>query len=86
MFLSKFKDALGEPRKGFHSQRIPILDYALWDTVGTILITCALVFVFAKDRSLGNMIRWLIFAFSLGLFLHLLFGVRTRMVSTLVNL
>lgn len=85
MLLSRYRDALGTPRVGFHAARIPGLDYALWDTVGTIVITLVLVYFFAKDKSWQNTLRWVIFAFSLGLILHVLFGVRTKMTQSIVN-
>ncbi len=83
MFLSKYKNALGIPRTGFHAARIPFLDIALWDTLGTIGITWLLVFMFSKNKSWQNTLRWIVFAFSLGLFLHILFGVRTKIMTTL---
>jgi bacteriorhodopsin len=83
MLFSKYKDALGVPRTGFHAARIPYLDIALWDTIGTIGITWLLVFVFAKDKSWQNTLRWFVFAFGLGLFLHILFGVKTKMAKAL---
>jgi RsiW-degrading membrane proteinase PrsW (M82 family) len=83
MLLDKYKDALGVPRVGIHAARIPFLDYALWDVVGTIGIAWLLVLVFAKDKSWQNTLRWIIIAFALGLFLHILFGVRTKMVESL---
>lgn len=86
MWLSKYKDALGVPRTGFHSARIPWLDYALWDTVGTIGVTWVLVLLLAKDKSFPNTLRWILFAFLLGLLLHLLFGVRTKMVGDLIDI
>lgn len=82
-FFSKYKNALGVPRTGFHSARIPWLDYALWDTIGTISVTWVLVMIFAKDKSVLNTIRWIAFAFLLGLLLHILFGVKTKMVGDL---
>jgi multidrug transporter EmrE-like cation transporter len=85
MLLAKYKDVLGTPKVGFHAARIPILDYALWDTVGTLVITLALVYFFAKDKSWQNTLRWVIFAFGLGLILHVLFGVRTTMTQSLVG-
>jgi hypothetical protein len=83
MLLGKYKDILGVPGQGFHAQRLPYLRYALWDTVGTIGVTCLLVILCAKDKSPANVFRWLVSAFSLGLLLHLLFGVRTQMVKDL---
>ena len=85
MLLAKYKDALGIPRVGFHAARIPLIDYALWDTVGTLVITLALVYFFATDKSWQNTLRWVIFAFGLGLILHVLFGVRTTMTQSLVG-
>jgi len=85
MLFVRYKDALGTPRVGFHAARIPYIDYALWDTVGTVVITLALVYFFAKDKSWQNTLRWVIFAFGLGLILHVLFGVRTTMTQSLVG-
>lgn len=83
--LDRYKDALGVPRTGFHSARIPWLDYALWDVVGTIGVTWVLVLLFAKDKSLPNTLRWILFAFLLGLLLHLLFSVDTTMTRSIKN-
>lgn len=85
MLLSRYRDILGTPRVGFHATRIPGLDYALWDTVGTLVITLFLVYFFAKDKSWQNTLRWVIFAFCLGLILHVLFGVRTTMTQSIVS-
>jgi len=85
MLLAKYKNALGTPRVGFHAARIPLIDYALWDTVGTVVVTLALVYFFAKDKSWQNTLRWVIFAFGLGLILHVLFGVRTTMTQSLIG-
>jgi bacteriorhodopsin len=75
----ELKDIFGLPRTGFHAQRIPILDIALWDTVGTIVITIILVQLFAVDKSIGNTLKWILFAFILGFVLHYTIGVRTKM-------
>ena len=83
--LDRYKDALGVPRMGFHSARIPWLDYALWDVVGTIGVTWVLVLLFAKDKSFPNTMRWILFAFLLGLLLHLLFSVDTTMTRSIKN-
>ena len=83
--LDRYKDALGVPRTGFHSARIPWLDYALWDVIGTIGVTWVLVLLFAKDKSFQNTMRWILFAFLLGLLLHLLFSVDTTMTRSIKN-
>jgi hypothetical protein len=82
-FFSKYKDALGAPRTGFHSARIPWIDFALWDTVGTIVIVWLLVILFAKDTSPGNTLFWILVALLIGVLFHLLFGVRTKMIEDL---
>jgi hypothetical protein len=65
---------LGEPRQGFHAARIPVLDVALWDTVGTIVIAVVVAYLF-------NLPVWLTVAaaFLLGIYAHWLFGVNTRL-------
>ena len=35
----------GPPRKGFHARRIPWLDVALWDVIGTVLIAVAIAYL-----------------------------------------
>ena len=74
MVLSRFADALGKPRQGFHAARIPILDIALWDTVGTIVVAGGLAWLLG-----GNVPFWILFAFALGIVLHWGFGARTKM-------
>lgn len=78
MDLSRFSDALGKPRQGFHAARIPVLDIALWDTVGTIAIAGGLAWALG-----GNVPFWILFAFALGVILHWVFGVKTRVATVL---
>ena len=75
----ELKDIFGLPRTGIHARRIPVLDIALWDTIGTIVITLVLVQLFAVDKSVYNTLKWLVFAFVLGFVLHYMIGVRTKM-------
>lgn len=77
----ELKDIFGLPRTGIHAQRIPVLDIALWDTVGTIAITIVLVQLFAVDKSISNTLKWIVFAFVLGFVLHYMIGVRTKMTT-----
>jgi len=76
--LAAYKDSLGEPRKGFHAARIPILDVALWDTLGTIVIAALVAYAFKWSAW-----KTILGAFVLATFLHWLFGVRTKMTTTL---
>jgi len=84
--LDRYRDALGKPRVGFHSARIPWVDYALYDVLGTIGVTWALVMIFAQDKSIVNTVRWIAFAFLLGILLHIIFGVKTKMTVDLLNM
>jgi hypothetical protein len=36
--LCQYKDILGKPGQGFHEARIIGTDFALWDTVGTLIL------------------------------------------------
>lgn len=66
-------DILGKPRQGFHAARIPFIDIALWDTVGTVVIALVIAYVF-------KLTAWkvVVYAFVLGIFMHWLFSVRTK--------
>ena len=76
--LAEYKDALGKPNQGFHSTRIPILDVALWDVLGTVVIGLAIAYF----TNLSPF--WTVAAlFILATFLHWLFGVKTKAVKTL---
>lgn len=73
MSLCEYKDILGEPRKGFHSARIPWLDLALNDVLGTGLIIVALYYI--TDIGLG----WLILiTIVVTVLIHKLFCVQTK--------
>ena len=76
--LAEYKDSLGKPNQGFHSTRIPILDVALWDVLGTVVIGLVLAY-FMKWSPLWTVLG----LFVLATFLHWLFGVKTKVVKTL---
>lgn len=64
----------GKEGEGFHALRIPFLDMALWDTVGTILII-VLICYFSK-------LNWVIvslFIIITTVFLHKLFCVEDHL-------
>ena len=77
--FSQYKDSLGRPREGIHAARIPGLDVALWDVVGTICIAGGVAAL--AGWPIGKTI---LIALLLGVLAHALFGVRTR-VHTLVS-
>ena len=69
-------DIFGKPRAGVHAARIPGLDIAFWDTVGTVIVAVVLAFVFRQSAW-----RWLLLLCVLGFVAHLAFGVRTKLVT-----
>jgi hypothetical protein len=72
MNLCKYKDSLGKLNTGIHATRDPIFGTALWDVfmtiVGSIIIAQYLNY---------SLFIILIILFSLGIFLHRIFCVRT---------
>ena len=66
------------PRKGIHKLRIPYLDIALVDTVGTIV--CGMFIAnymnWSKTKTIGGL-------FISAYFIHDYFGVNTKMVETI---
>jgi len=75
--LAEYKDSLGKPNHGFHSARIPGLDLALWDVLGTVVIGLVLAYLF-KWSPLWTVVG----LFVIATFLHWLFGVKTKIVTT----
>jgi hypothetical protein len=76
MDLCKYKNILGEPRKGLHAIRI--VDFAVVDIVLTIF---AGIFI---SRFFGiPIIHSLIILFLLSIILHRIFCVQTKMTSLL---
>jgi len=72
--FAQYSDIFGTPRQGFHETRIPYLDVALWDTIGTIVIAIVLALIF--DLSIWLTVS---IAFCLAIFLHYLFCVKTKL-------
>jgi hypothetical protein len=70
MDLCKYKNALGEPRKGIHSYRL--FGIAITDVIMTILASY-LISYFFKISFTYTMIIF----FGLGIFLHHIFCVKT---------
>lgn len=78
MNLCQYKDALGEPRKGFHSIRL--FDFAVLDIVGTFILAYLLsLFIRMVFGYNLNYIISVIFVFCLAIFLHWLFCVNTKL-------
>ena len=77
----QYKDSLGKPRKGVHSYRIPILDLAAVDVIFTIL--AAWLFAYYTKWTFWKVLVGL---FLLGIVLHRLFCVRTKIDKILTSM
>lgn len=75
-FFHKYKNIFGEPGKGLHSYRI--FNLAIVDVLGTLMIA-----YFVSKWFKISFLWACIIMFSLGIFLHHLFGVRTTVDKTL---
>lgn len=76
--LCDYKYIFGKPREGFHKARIPFLDMALWDTVGTVLLIILLCYL-----TKVNWIIVLLFFTIIAVFFHALFCVSTKLAEYL---
>jgi hypothetical protein len=78
MSNSNLADILGKPNEGFHRARIPIIDIALWDTVGTIIIAYLI-------HKFWHVSFWLTLSilFISAQLLHLAFGAETKIIKQL---
>ena len=74
--MTRYRYAAGRPRQGIHARRIPLLDWALWDVVGTVVVAVIL------SRWLRRP-PWLVAGglFLLSVVVHLLLGVPTAVVE-----
>jgi hypothetical protein len=78
MILCQYKDIFGKPNEGAHKTRIPLLDIALVDVIGTLLLAVLI-------SRLGRLNYWttLILLFLFTEFLHWLFCVDTKLIVTI---
>lgn len=79
-YLCKYKNIFGEPKKGLHSLRIPIFDIAFIDVFFTILVG----WYISKNTKYSFWII-LIMLFLLGIILHRIFCVKTK-IDTIIDL
>jgi hypothetical protein len=69
--LCEYKHSLGIPRQGFHAARIPIVDSALNDVLGTLGLAFITYKLYPDIRYMTHLGLWLI----LGAFFHWVFCV-----------
>jgi len=81
MVFCAYKDIFGEPYKGVHSYRIPLIDVALVDVI------CTIIGAYLLSKLFNNIpfMHMLFFLFMLGIFLHKLFCVETKINNLLFN-
>ena len=73
--FSQYKDILGVPREGIHAIRL--FDYAIIDIIMTF-VGAVIISYFFKI----NLIFMFLYLFILGQYLHILFCVETKFIST----
>jgi len=69
---------MSEPRKGLHEQRIPVLDWALWDVVGTVIAA----YVLARWQQ-WSLWKTTLVLFVLGEVVHYAMGIKTAILGQL---
>lgn len=80
--LCKYANVFGPPRTGVHATRIPFLDIAFWDTVGTVGIALLLHYSIPALRK--HNAAWTISGlFLIAIIMHYAFCVPTRLNQAL---
>jgi hypothetical protein len=74
--LCKYRDALGQPRKGFHSIRL--FNVAILDVIGTFAAAWVITRLTAEKVEWRRYTVILVALLALGEFLHILFCVPTN--------
>lgn len=72
--LYQYRHIFGRPYESVHKYRIPIVDLAAVDVILTIAAGSLISYFFET-----NLIKTNIYLFLLGIFLHFLFGVKTKL-------
>jgi hypothetical protein len=78
MCLCKYKDIFGKPREGIHSYRF--MDFAIIDIIVTIIGV-----YYLSQYTKYNFYKVLLFVFILGIIIHKLFCVNTKLNSLIFN-
>jgi hypothetical protein len=74
----QYRNILGAPREGVHSARIPVIDMAAFDVVGTILIAL-IVWWLLGYRTVLSYLTVLLSLYIFAEILHYFFCVPTRL-------
>lgn len=74
--LNKYKNILGEQKKGIHKYRF--MNAAIADIILTVILACLITYFSEVPLVLS-----IIGTFTAGLFLHIIFGVNTNAVQYL---
>lgn len=77
---------LGEPRIGIHRWRIPWVDIAAVDVIGTLIVSLLVAYHLRPPRNLfGSTVVCFGLLWAVGTALHVWFGVDTPVVRTLLH-
>lgn len=78
--FDKYKDIFGKPGEGAHAIRIPIINLAAVDVIGTILIAYILWLVIPQKKI--SFLVMLLIVFAIAEIMHILFGVKTKFLES----
>ena len=81
MSLCQYREAGGTPRMGLHALRIPLIDVAFWDVVGTLLIAVLIAHILKT-----NVVSTVLIAFLLGCAAHIVFCVPTTVTRFILGI
>ena len=86
--LHKYKDIFGKPNENLHAYRL--FNYAIIDIFFTLLFSIIIIFILHKFNlitfSIQNIFISFIVLIILSVFIHILFGVDTKLVIQIKNL
>ncbi len=80
LYFCKYKDALGEPKKGLHSYRV--FDIAVLDVLLTFLLAKFIQYYLLEEY---DFLLILVCCFALGIILHKVFCVKTTIDKLLFS-
>jgi hypothetical protein len=71
------------PREGIHKWRIPIIDLALLDVLGTFIAAYFIVKFTEKKIKINKVILWFIILFLIGQIIHKYLNIETQFLKWL---
>lgn len=73
--LCQYSDIVGKPHEGFHKTRIPLINWALWDTIGTLFLAMITNQLLPFGSIWSHFIIWIL----LSIVIHYIFCVKSTL-------